>query len=66
MQRPEFRRLIADIIKYRQPLPPPAGVVKGSASDPKSIHEISEVEAQKLAEQDNLQALEQKENLPSS
>ncbi len=54
MQRPEFQRFMSTLMSLRQPLPAPAGIVKGSASDPASIQEITPEEAEKLREQDNV------------
>jgi hypothetical protein len=46
---PELRKLMRDM---RQPLPPPAGIINGLASDPKAIVELSPEKAGELVEQD--------------
>ena len=54
MERPDFRALIIEIIKHRQPLPPPAGIISGPASDPASIREIGAEQAEELSRRDSL------------
>lgn len=53
MQRPEFQKLLSVLMSLRQPLPAPAGIVKGSASDPGSIQEVTPEEAERLRKEDN-------------
>lgn len=53
MESPQFLQLLKDVMKHRHPLPPPAGIIRGLASDPESIQEITPAEAVELAKKDN-------------
>ncbi len=48
----EMEALIKHAVKFRKPLPPPAGIVRGSAADPAAIVEISAAEAETLRRED--------------
>ena len=56
--KPELRPLLHLLGSLRQPLPPPAGVIEGSVSDPASLVEISADKAKQIADQDNAQLVE--------
>jgi hypothetical protein len=48
----EMRALLKVVARFRRPLPPPNGIVRGSAADPDAIVEISTEEAAKLLRED--------------
>ena len=56
MSSQDFIDFVKVIAAYRRPLPPPAGVIDGPASDLNSIREITPEEAEELRRQDALLA----------
>lgn len=48
----EMEALVRLAVKFRKPLPPPAGIVRGSAADPTAIEEVSPERAAALLQED--------------
>ncbi len=58
MARPEFGNFLQQMNRMRQPLPAPTGVVRGPVTDPASIREITDEEAERLRAEDNAEISE--------
>ena len=54
LEHPEFSRALTElVVRFRQPLPLPSGILEGPASNPSSIRELTAEEAKCLTERDN-------------